>query len=199
MRAATGELDPAGERPGGLCPVCDRFIGPVGACPFCGESARTSSALRILRWGSPVLAVIGLAALWLAAVRRDPPLVAIGRIEPTMHRAYIRVTGRVERAPYISRKNGRTDYLSFNLADDSGVVRVAAYGEVAREIERRGSKPAKGARVRATGFLDVAPNANIRLRLPGADALEPLGDPATPDVSATNAPAPRGGAPAGGT
>jgi hypothetical protein len=190
MRTETGELGPAEDRPGGLCPVCDRFIGPVSVCPFCGETVPTATALRILRWGAPALAVIGLVALWLSAVRREPPSIAIGHIEPTMHRAYVRVEGRLERAPYVSRKSGRTDYLSFNVTDGSNAVRVAAYGEVAREIERRGLPP-KGARVQATGFLDVAPNDNIRLRLPGADALvSPVGA-AGRAAGVTNAPTAR--------
>ncbi len=172
MNAHRSVTDPTPR--GDLCPACTRFIGPAGECPYCGQDAAPSRALRGLRLAALVLAVAGLAALVLMAQRRELPLVAIGSITPTMNHAYVRVVGNVVRAPYTVKRHGRLEYCSFLLDDGTGTLRVQTYRDAARQLAAADALPRRGARVAVTGALHVIAAEEPRLRLHAADQMQLL-------------------------
>lgn len=155
----------------GLCPCCDRFIGPVRTCPYCNEQAVENRCVRILQLSSLLLAVIGLACLHLAARRRELPTVSIAEITPMMNFARVRLRGTVTREPYVARENGKVDYLSFQIDDASGRARVAARGSVARALADRGLLPEPGAAVDVTGNLRVQAEGYPKLYLQSPEHL----------------------------
>lgn len=159
-----------------LCPSCNRFIGPVGTCPFCDADARRPLSLRVLRGACVLLAVAGATFLLLMVRNRDLPLVTAAEITPVMNFACVRVAGVVEREPYVSRRGGRVDYLSFLVNDGSGCVRVAAYGETARRLIDADGLPQKGASVDVSGSLRAGANGKIRLQLQAVGQLK-IGNP----------------------
>jgi len=154
-----------------MCPSCERFIGPARACPYCGADAPDRPGLRFLRWASLLLASLGLAFLYLTATRRAAPLIRIADITPFMNHAEVRVTGTVTRAPYVSRRKGGVDYVSFVVEDGAGTLRVTAQGALARSLVERNLLPAAGAEVEVTGSLSPAANGPARLRLCAAEQL----------------------------
>ncbi len=52
---------PASTEP--LCPACERFIGRVLRCPYCGEETRHRRSLLILRLAASLLSVGGILLL----------------------------------------------------------------------------------------------------------------------------------------
>lgn len=80
-RTSSGLERPAAARPE-MCPSCERFIGPVDACPYCGADSVRSPAMRFLRRGTLALGMAGLFFLYLHARGRQPPGVRIGDITP---------------------------------------------------------------------------------------------------------------------
>jgi hypothetical protein len=168
-----------------LCPSCERFIGAVEVCPYCGADSVRRPQLRFLRYASLTLAVLGLLFLYLAAVGRDAPAIRIGDITPFMHYAGVRLAGTVPRPPYVARENGRIAYASFILDDNSGQLRVTADGDVAQGLLDQRRLPAEGARVEATGNLSVAADGAPRLRLRKAEHLRIVQGNATTNTAWT--------------
>ncbi|MCK5850778.1 MAG: OB-fold nucleic acid binding domain-containing protein [Kiritimatiellae bacterium] len=155
-------------RSGAVCSCCERFIGPIGICPYCGEAPVHNKMLSLLRRVSILLAFAGLVFLYLAARGNTFPVTDIGQITPMMNYAVVRVKGTVERHAYIARSNGQVDYLSFSLRDNSGKARVTAYGAVARTVEKERKTPQKGDYVDVTGSLRVGVDGRIKIYLRSA-------------------------------
>ncbi len=134
------------------CPSCGRFTGPYQACPYCGAHLQGRTSLRLLKIAAAVLAVVGLAGLWFASTRVQPPLVQIGQLGGMMNMAYLRVEGLVTRGPdYDPQGEG----LSFTVNDDTGELRVAAYRADARDLIAMGRIPSVGDHVSVAGNVRV--------------------------------------------
>jgi hypothetical protein len=160
--------------PAGRCPVCDRYVGPASACPYCGEDVPAAAPIRFLRWGSLLLALIGVLCLWMAARSRAVPAVSASQVTPRMNHATVRAAGQVRRDAYVARRGGVVDYVSFGLDDGSGELRAAAYGATARALSDRGLVPRKGWSVEVVGSLQVDADSGAKVRLPGPEALRVL-------------------------
>jgi len=155
----------------GLCPCCNRFIGPVRTCPYCGEDALENRSVRVLQRASLALALAGLVCLHISVAARELPRVAIGEVTPAMNFARIHIGGTVTREPYVAREGGEVEYVSFQIDDASGRARVAARGDVARALVERGLVPVPGAGIDATGSLRIMAGRPPRLYLESADHL----------------------------
>jgi len=76
----------------------------------------------------------------------------------------------VRKAPYIGRRSGEADYVSFPLDDGTGRVLVVAHGGVARSMVKE-RLPERGERLRVTGSLSTSADRQVRLRLLAPDQL----------------------------
>jgi hypothetical protein len=150
------------------CPSCERYIGPVGSCPYCGTDSDRPPAIRALRLAALTLAGVGLLFLYLMGRHRDTPLMTIGDITPMMNYATVRISGAVERSPYVSRRGGTVEYLSFQVDDGTGALRVSAEDDVAAELDTRQLTPQRGQHVEVTGRLTVKADGKHQLRLQSA-------------------------------
>jgi hypothetical protein len=177
---------------GDHCPSCERFIGPAGRCPYCGEDSAAHPFIRYLRLIALLLATGGLATLLLMAAHRDLPVQRVGDITPMMNFAYVRVVGTVIRSPYIADREGKVEYLSFLLDDGTGVIRVQAYETVARVLWDERRIPDPGMLVGVAGSLRVAAQGTRSLQLQSARQVELLtlkpasGIPDRPQVRASS-------------
>ena len=88
-----------------------------------------------------------------------------------MNFAKVRIIGSVERSAYIAKKEEKINYLSFLVKDDSGILRVAAYRKVARNLVEKNLVPAKGVKVDISGSLSVAAEGKIKLILQTTNQL----------------------------
>lgn len=174
------ESPAAPRRRGDACPSCERYIGPVRRCPYCGESAAPAPALRALRVSAFVLAFLGLAALFLMVRRRELPRVDVASITPMMNYAYVRVVGKIPREPYLVQRAGELDYCSFLVDDGTGVIRVQTQREAARRLAARNALPRRGAVVDVAGALNVRAGEDPRLRLQAVEHLRVLTSLPTP-------------------
>ena len=110
------------------CPSCQRYAGAADNCPYCDEEIIKPCSIRFLRHASLILGIIGVAFLLLMSRNRELPIIQVADITPTMNFARIRVKGRVERTPYVSKKEGVVNYLSFLLDDGTGTMLVELSG-----------------------------------------------------------------------
>jgi hypothetical protein len=154
-----------------VCPSCNRYIGPASKCSYCHADAPKPFMLRVLRIGSVILAVGGLALLYLAVTHRELPVQPIGEISPLMNYAYVRLVGEVPRNCYVGDEEGVVDYVSFSVKDATGALRVKAYGDVARALSEAGKLPQRGMKVDVTGGLNVSSQKPPEMRLQTARQL----------------------------
>ena len=152
---------PPPENPRGLCPVCERFVGPVETCPYCDE--QTGGGVRLLRRGALLLAVLGLALLFVMVRNRDVPVVQAGSITPAMNFGYVRIIGTAAADARIYRTRGEVDYLSFPLDDGTGTITASARKSCAKDIIAGARPPRKGDRVEVAGSLRVQAGGEARL------------------------------------
>jgi hypothetical protein len=155
----------------GFCPSCRRSIGPEQTCPFCDADAPPALRFRVLRRMALSLGGVGLCFLYLMALRRETPDIRIGGITPRMNFASVRVSGRVPREPYLSRRDGQVQYLSFTVDDGTGSLRVSASGELARALVAGRLLPTRGSTVQVAGSLRVGGDERLRLYLQAREQL----------------------------
>ncbi|MGQ9661723.1 MAG: OB-fold nucleic acid binding domain-containing protein [Kiritimatiellia bacterium] len=154
-----------------LCPSCERFIGPVEVCPYCGCDSARGSVYRWLRRVALALACGGVGLLLIVARRSEVPTLSIGSITPRMNFASVCIRGRIVRNPYVSLRSGQPSYLSFVVNDGTGELRVVAYGKVATELVQKNLLPRSGSQIRVVGSLLISDRNSIRLRINRPNAL----------------------------
>lgn len=162
------------ERAAGKCPVCERYIGPVLQCPYCGNEMPGILFRRVLRVVLPGLALAGIAGLLFAARQQQPAGRAVVALTPLHNYAFIQVEGKVLREPYLARDKGVAGYCSFMLDDGSGVIRVVAYERVAQQLDQLDMVPRKGALLRVCGSVRLAGGRNPALTVLNASDVEVL-------------------------
>jgi len=108
--------------------------------------------MRLLKGLIIMLAVAGVVALVLASRATTRPLTTISSINPSMNFAYVRIHGRVIDYPSLSTADG---YLSFQVQDESGDIRVAAYRDTVEALLAQHRIPMPGAIVTVEGTLRV--------------------------------------------
>jgi len=145
---------PAGRETGtsGDCPSCGRFVGPYEKCPYCGADIGQRMSIRVFKYGSLVLAILGLAVLLYAAIQSDVPTVEVGDLVGTMNWAYVRVEGTVIRQPTFDPE---TESLKLWVWDGTGEIMVTAYRSEADWLVENDRVPAMGDAVALEGTLRV--------------------------------------------
>ncbi len=138
--------------PSGECPSCGRFVGPYEKCPYCGAVVGQRMAVRVFRYGSLALAIVGLAVLLLVATRSRVPTVEIGSLAGTMNWAYVRVEGTVVRQ---SVYDPEARSLKFWVWDGTGEIMVTAYRSEAEWLQAHDLVPVMGDSVAVEGTLRV--------------------------------------------
>ena len=162
------------KRPG-VCPACERFIGPLDVCPFCDCPSERQAGLLFLRLLAILLAVGGLALLALAVRQREPPAITVASIRPSMNFARVLVSGSVVTAPRSGRTRSGETWYGLTVEDGTGRIRLSAFGETADTLLARWPSPAlsTGTPVRAEGWLTVRAGQMPSLQLRDPDHLRP--------------------------
>ncbi|MBN1658680.1 MAG: hypothetical protein JXA93_09780 [Anaerolineae bacterium] len=108
--------------------------------------------VRILRYGSLALAVLGLVVLFGVAKQSVVPSVPVGGLGATMNWAYVQIEGVVSREPAHDTESGA---LKFWVRDPTGEIMVTAYRAQAEVLAASGQVPAMGDSVSVAGTLRV--------------------------------------------
>lgn len=153
------------------CGSCGRYIGPVLTCPYCGAAAEGRFPIQTLRWAALLLGVFGLLVFYALAWRSELPVTAVSTLKPSMQNARIRIKGEVVTKPYVLKREGAPNLVTFDVDDGTGRITVAASRSAAVGIAATDRIPEKGAAVQATGTLNARPGRRLRLYLEAASSL----------------------------
>lgn len=152
------------------CPACGRFVGAAVKCPYCGAKAGKRMSLVALRWAAVLLSTVGLVLLWLMAKTREPELVKIGSIEPTMNYGSVRLAGKVksDARPF---RNGNG--FSFNVDDGTGSIIVFVDQAQRQAMVEGGLVPKRGDAIDFVVQLQASSSGNsARIRGLGPDSFK---------------------------
>jgi DNA/RNA endonuclease YhcR with UshA esterase domain len=128
-------------------------------------------AVRAFKYGSLVLAVVGVAVLLLVARQSQVPVVQIGSLSGTMNWAYVRVEGIVTRQPTYDPDDGT---LRLWVGDGSGEMMVMAYRSEAEWLVNEGLVPTMGDGVALEGTLRIKEEFQyLVLNVPQHTELQP--------------------------
>ena len=135
------------------CPSCGRFVGAVNKCPYCGAKVEKRLSLVATRWAAILLATIGLFLLWLMAINRQVPVVALGNVQPTMNFGQIRVEGTVRSDAKLFRTGLG---MSFHVDDGTGSIIVFITKKQMDEMNELNLVPKAGDTISFIGSLSIS-------------------------------------------
>jgi len=141
------------------CPSCRRYVSTLERCPYCGARVPKRTVFRLLKWGGLALAVCGVLALYadatvFKAMIKDPPLITLAEIEPTMNFAVVRVEGLVTGVAY--RESDMT--IGMWLSQGEQTIFVKVYDEETKRLIATQNIPRVGDNASIIGQLRVRPD-----------------------------------------
>ncbi len=156
-----------------ICPACNRYSPPLRECPYCGLESPLWPHHRALRLSAVVLSITGLAILWLMG-QQPPPRIPITGLRPVMNHGHVTLAGTVAAAPRINGAPAAPQSISFDLADNGGLVTILATQEIAQNLLTQNNLPDLHRAVQVTGHLYLAAGKPNRLYLDSAQSLHQL-------------------------
>ena len=132
------------------CPSCGQPIAPQQRCPRCGAETGRRFSLKVVRYASLLIALVGTVLVWMVARSTKVPTIRVADIRSDMDWAYVRVLGVVTRHASHEPSSGQ---LAFWLDDGTGEIRVTAYRPVSDRLVEAPQLPAMGDLVRVEGTL----------------------------------------------
>ncbi|MDP8246862.1 MAG: OB-fold nucleic acid binding domain-containing protein [Candidatus Tritonobacter lacicola] len=163
--ALKGEFDSVRDFPEEtLCPSCGKFVGAYEKCPYCGATLKKRMALAIFKRGCLVMSVVGLIALWYAAVMMEPELITIGEIGPTYNKGIFRVKGIVDK---VKINPDAFFKVQFHVDDGTGKIKLQT-GDL-EKLELMNKVPNIGDEVEAIGEVSLSAQfgTSMNLKAPG--------------------------------
>ena len=155
------------------CPACGHFAGVYENCPRCGTYIPKRMAVKIFKYLSLVLSLVGLLCVYLWVINRQPEEVKVKDITETMNFAYVRMTGTVTRDTRIYYDDlKKPSYLTFSLHDGTGEIRVMAYRHNAEKMVRLDKLPRRGDQVVLLGQLRVKADSNLAMMVQAVEQLD---------------------------
>lgn len=154
-----------------LCPNCRKYIGPVEVCPYCRAKVGKAKAYVALKYGSLVIAILGLLLLRQIAVLQGVPFVNINEISSGNNFGYVEVRGIVCETPaYFPEETGSTGSLYFDVDDGTGIITVKSYSSTTKELLAQNKIPGFGNKVIVRAQVSSS-GADLALVLQSAECL----------------------------
>lgn len=109
-----------------ICKSCGRFVGAYERCPHCQAKIMKTVSLLLVKRIVVVGAILGLAAMYVAAKVKEVPRMDIGAIEMNHNMALVDVQGRIVNMTRQVERNA----FNFTVTDDSGLLKVLAFNRL---------------------------------------------------------------------
>lgn len=135
------------------CSACGRFIGSWERCPFCRHWNPKRWPVRLIKYSTPILAILGLVLLGYMGKTHGVQAVKIKELNRKSNYAQIQLVGHVSGDVrfHASDTDDGSGSLEFELDDGSDTIRIRAYDDVSAEVLAAGKIPGLGDRVELIG------------------------------------------------
>jgi len=151
------------------CPSCGRFVGAHYKCPYCGAHIKHRLSLRLFKYGSIVMALVGLVILYLVTTQViSVPVVKVADITGVMNFANAKVSGRVVKVKPPTKKG----MFNFTIDDGTGELKITSFGNITEDLKRLNRFPRLADEVEAIGAIKVSDQYGTSLQLQSAQNLK---------------------------
>ncbi len=137
------------------CAQCGRFIASWEICPFCRAFNPKRPVVRLIKYTSPILTILGLFLLAHLGRVYGSPQVKIAELGRKTNFAQVQIAGIVPGELRLHASDDETgesrNSLEFDVDDGTGVIRVRAYDDATQELMAAGELPNFGDRVTLVG------------------------------------------------
>ena len=139
------------------CSACGRFIGSWERCPFCRHWNPKRWQIRVIKYSTPFLAILGLVLLSFMGKKYGVQPITIKELNRKSNYAQVQLTGRVSdeirfhAADAATESDSGSGSLEFEVDDGTDTIRVRAYDDVSAEVQAAGKVPGFGDQVVLNG------------------------------------------------
>ena len=169
------------------CQVCGRFIGSWEICPFCRHYNPKRWPVRLIKYSSPFLAILGIVWLSFMGKMYGTADVRISELGRRCNFAQVRIEGRVSGPIRVyasdsdSGMNSRG--LEFEVDDGTGVIRIRCYADVFDELQATTNIPGPEDHVSLIGnyqykakrqFVILSSSSDLKIRRENPEKATPI-------------------------
>ncbi|MEW5760993.1 MAG: hypothetical protein AB1779_09530 [Candidatus Thermoplasmatota archaeon] len=138
------------------CQKCNLYLGAIETCPNCRNRIGKRRSIRLLKYYTPVLAVVALFILYQIGISIGNPNVKISSLDPRYNYAYIELSGLVISQLYFyPKERGLTGTIEFSIDDGTGIIEVKAYEDVTSDLIKLKKIPSIGDNVKLKGTYHI--------------------------------------------
>lgn len=148
------------------CEKCQKYIGPLEICPYCRFKNRKRKEVKLLKYGSVIMAFICLIILYTVGGILGTAKVKIEELDERSNFAYVQIEGTIIEAPRYYPSDmygGKSGTLEFTVDDDTGILKVRSYPDVTKDLIKEKKIPSTGDYVVVTGNFMVKGNKRLLL------------------------------------
>ncbi len=158
------------------CKSCGRYVGALELCPFCRKFNPKRLTIRLVKYLTPIISVLGLFVLHYIGLHYGNPEVKLDSLTKRSNFAQI-TTNAVVNAPlryYPAADKGEDGggSIEFEIDDGTALMLVRCYDDASRELAESGKLPAFGDKIKMTasfqykgkgGFLILGSEKGIKI------------------------------------
>jgi len=174
------------------CSACGRFIGSWERCPFCRHWNPKRWQIRLIKYSTPILAILGLVLLSYMGKTYGVQPAKIKDLNRKSNYAQVQLAGQVSGDVrfHASDTDDASGSLEFELDDGTDTIRIRAYDDVSAEVLAAGKVPGFGDQVVLTGsyqykarrhFIILGSAADLEILREKPTSATPIGWLANPE------------------
>ncbi len=169
------------------CKSCGRFVGALEVCPFCRSFNPKRLSVRLIKYLTPIISVLGLFVLHYIGVHYGNPEVKLDTLTKRSNFAQV-TTNAVVNAPlryYAASGKGENagGSVEFEIDDGTALMLVRCYDDATRELVEAKKLPAFGDKIKMTasfqykgkgGFLILGSEKGIKIDRHTPETASPI-------------------------
>lgn len=169
------------------CKSCGRFIGALEVCPFCRNFNPKRLSVRLVKYLTPIISVLGLFVLHYIGVHYGNPEVKLDTLTKRSNFAQITTNATVNAPLRYYAATGKGEEaggsVEFEIDDGTALMLVRCYDDATRELAEAKKLPAFGDRVKVRasfqykgkgGFLILGSEKGIDIDRPKPEKATPI-------------------------
>ena len=169
------------------CSACGRYIGSWEICPFCRHYNPKRWQVRLIKYSSPFLTILGIVLLMFLGKVYGTSDVRIAELGRKANFAQVRIDGRVSGDVRVYASDSDSGMsargLEFEVDDGTGIIRIRCYEDAFDELRKARNLPGAGDHVTLIGnyqykakrqFVILSSSSDLKIERARPERATPL-------------------------
>ena len=169
------------------CKSCGRYVGALEVCPFCRSFNPKRLSVRLVKYLTPIISVLGLFVLHYIGIHYGNPEVKLDSLTKRSNFAQVSVNATVNGPLRYYAAAGKGENAGgsaeFEIDDGSALMLVRCYDDATREMAEFKKLPAFGDKIKLRasfqykgkgGFLILGSEKGIEIDRPKPEKAVPI-------------------------